>query len=390
MRLSFRENEVLGFVRVAMEEPMDYASSGVDIDLEAKAVASLIGSLASSSRAPGEIGAPVHLPGGFGGIVEFGDSCLVLATDGVGSKLQIASSVGQLGGVGFDCVAMNVNDLICVGAEPIAFVDYIAVPEANPLVHASLGKSLSHACNTARVTLAGGETATLPGIVKELDLSGTALGWFPKGGGITGESIEEGDVLIGLPSSGIHSNGFTLVRAVIERSGCSLEDACPFDPSHDSREISRFSEIEGVVTLAEVILNPTRIYVDPVVELVMESRTEGGVLSPGCIKAIAHITGGGLSNLLRLHTTLGWDIGMPLAPQPEFEWISEIGSVSSLEMHRTFNMGMGMVVAVSEVFADSTERWLSERLPGSRIVGRVVDNGGKVTHSDPEVVFSHY
>ena len=114
------------------------------------------------------------------------------------------------------------------------------------------------------------------------------------------------------------------------------------------------------------------------------------MLSPGCIKAIAHITGGGLSNLLRLHNTLGWDIGMPLAPQPEFEWISEIGSVSSLEMHRTFNMGMGMVVAVSEVFADSTERWLSERLPGSRIVGRVVDNGGKVTHSDPEVVFSHY
>ncbi len=369
---------------------MDYASSGVDIDLEAKAVASLIGSLSSSSRVPGELGAPVHLPGGFGGIIEFGDSCLALATDGVGSKLQIASEVGQLGGVGFDCVAMNVNDLICVGAEPLAFVDYIAVPEADPGVHSSLGGSLSLACNAARVTLAGGETATLPGIVKELDLSGTALGWFPKGTGITGENLEDGDVLIGLPSSGIHSNGFTLVRAVIERSGCSLEEICPFDPSHDSREITRFAGNEGGATLAEVILNPTRIYVSPVVELVLESRSGGGVVEVDSIKAIAHITGGGLSNLLRLHDTLGWEIDRPLDPQPEFGWISEIGSVNSLEMHRTFNMGMGMVVAVSEDFADSVESWLSERLPGSRVVGRVVSNGRLVTHSDPEVVFSHY
>ncbi|MBL52262.1 MAG: phosphoribosylformylglycinamidine cyclo-ligase [Candidatus Marinimicrobia bacterium] len=377
-------------MRCVMEEPMDYASSGVDIDLEAKAVASLIGSLSSSSRVPGELGAPVHLPGGFGGIIEFGDSCLALATDGVGSKLQIASEVGQLGGVGFDCVAMNVNDLICVGAEPLAFVDYIAVPEADPGVHSSLGGSLSLACNAARVTLAGGETATLPGIVKELDLSGTALGWFPKGTGITGENLEDGDVLIGLPSSGIHSNGFTLVRAVIERSGCSLEEICPFDPSHDSREITRFAGNEGGATLAEVILNPTRIYVSPVVELVLESRSGGGVVEVDSIKAIAHITGGGLSNLLRLHDTLGWEIDRPLDPQPEFGWISEIGSVNSLEMHRTFNMGMGMVVAVSEDFADSVESWLSERLPGSRVVGRVVSNGRLVTHSDPEVVFSHY
>ena len=388
--MSFRDNEVAVSVRLVMGEPMDYASSGVDIDLEAKAVASLIGSLASSSRVPGELGAPVHLPGGFGGIIEFGDACLALATDGVGSKLQIASKVGQLGGVGFDCVAMNVNDLICVGAEPLAFVDYIAVPEADPEVHSSLGESLSQACKIARVTLAGGETATLPGIVKELDLSGTALGWFPKGAGVTGENLEEGDILIGLPSSGIHSNGFTLVRAVIERSGCSLEDACPFDPRHDSREVRRFSENDGDVTLAEVILNPTRIYVDPVVELVLDSRREEGVVGPDCIKAIAHITGGGLSNLLRLHSTLGWEIEMPLDPHPEFQWISEIGSVSTLEMHRTFNMGMGMVVAVSEDCADSAERWLSERLSGSRIVGRVVSNGRRVTHSDPEVVFSHY
>ena len=390
MRTAFREDEVAISPRRTMEDPLDYASSGVDIDLEGRAVASLIGSLVRSKREPGELGAPVDLPGGFGGVIEFGESCLALATDGVGSKLQIANEVGQLGGVGFDCVAMNVNDLICVGAEPIAFVDYIAVPVADPEVHATLGASLSRACETARVTLAGGETATLPGIVKELDLSGTSLGWFPKGHGITGQNLKEGDVLIGLPSSGVHSNGYTLVRAAIERSGCSLEDPCPFEPSHYSREIERFSEANSRPTLAEVLLNPTRIYVDPVVDLVLESRRDGGVVGPESIKAIAHITGGGLSNLLRLHDSLGWHIDSPLEPQPEFEWISEVGSVAPVEMNRTFNMGMGMVIAVSEGSAEVVEEWIGNRLPGSRRVGRVVDNGRLVTHSDPDVVFSHY
>ena len=390
MRASFREDEVPTSTGRDMDEPLDYASSGVDIDLEGKAVASLIGSLARSKREPGDLGAPVDLPGGFGGVIEFGDSRLALATDGVGSKLQIANEVGQLGGVGFDCVAMNVNDLICVGAEPLAFVDYIAVPVADPEVHAALGVSLSRACETARVTLAGGETATLPGIVKELDLSGTALGWFPKGRGITGQNLEEGDVLIGLPSSGVHSNGYTLVRAVVERSGCSLEGPCPFDPSHPSRDIERFSGAEAHPTLAEVLLNPTRIYVEPVVDLVLESRREGGLVGPDSIKAIAHITGGGLSNLLRLHDNLGWHIDSPLDPQPEFGWLSEVGSVTPLEMHRTFNMGMGMVIAVSEDSSDAVEEWVRDRLPGSRRVGKVVENGRLVTHSDPDVVFSHY
>jgi len=371
------------------EPPLDYATSGVDIDLEAQAVSSLVGSIKSSARLPGELGAPVQLPGGFGGIVEFGDSCLVLATDGVGSKLQIANEVGHLGGVGFDCVAMNVNDLICVGAEPLAFVDYIAVTEADPIVHAVLGESLSKACMEARVTLAGGETATLPGIVKELDLSGTALGWFPKGKGVTGENLTEGDILIGLPSNGIHSNGFTLVRAVLDRSGLSLSDECPFEADCDFREIDRFSDSYGL-TLGEVLLNPTRIYVDPVVDLITEARMEGGVCGPDSIKALAHITGGGLSNLLRLHHSLGWHIDEPLTPQPEFRWISEVGGVSDLEMHRTFNMGMGMVVAVDANSAASISKWLEERLPGTRIVGYVTSGDRVVTHFNPEVIFDKY
>ena len=369
---------------------MDYASSGVDIDMEGNAVASLIAALGSSGRRPGQLGAPVPLPGGFGGVVEFGNSCLAMATDGVGSKLQIASQLGQLYGVGVDCVAMNVNDLICVGAEPLAFVDYIAVPKANPAVHSSLGASLSEGCSRARVTLAGGETATLPGIVKDLDLSGTALGWFPRGSSITGEGLKEGDLLIGLPSSGIHSNGYTLVRAVLERSGCQLENPPPFDSSHQSREIERFPDCVGEISLGEVLLNPTRIYVDPVVDLIMEVRDGQGICPEGSIKSIAHITGGGLSNLLRLHGSLGWHISEPLSVQPEFEWIAEVGAVSNKEMHRTFNMGMGMVVAVSPDAADSVSEWFAGRLPGSRVVGEVTGRGRLVTHFDPEVSFSDY
>jgi len=370
------------------DEPMDYASSGVDIDAEGRAIASLVDALGTSVRAPGEKGAPVPLPGGFGGIVEFGDSRLALATDGVGSKLQLASKLGWLQGVGIDCIAMNVNDLICVGAEPLAFVDYIAVPETTPEVHSALGSSLAEGCRLARVTLAGGETATLPGIVTELDLSGTALGWFPVGHSITGDRLESGDILIGLPSSGIHSNGYTLVRAIIERSEVSLNDVVPFDIDDDGR-ITKWTSDEGF-TLGEVMLNPTRIYVDPLVDLVLACREDRGPCSSNNLKAMVHITGGGLSNLLRLHDSLGWHIDDPLPVHPEFSWIADVGAVGSREMHRTFNMGMGMVLAVSEDSAEAVVQWLSKRLPGTRRVGSVNGSGRRVTHADPSVVFEHY
>ena len=375
--------------REAMTDPpMDYASSGVDIDAEGAAVASLVGALSSSIRKKGEFGAPVPLPGGFGGIIEFGDYRLALATDGVGSKLMIANELQRYDGVGIDCVAMNVNDLLCVGAEPIAFVDYIAVPKTNTKTHAILGKSLAEACNRARVTLAGGETATLPGIVTELDLSGTALGWFPKGGEITGAKIQNGDIMIGLPSSGVHSNGYTLVRAIVERSGFSLTEACPFDSNHENRSIERFEE--GEITLGEVLLNPTRIYVDPLVDLIKDCREGIGPCEISDIKAMAHITGGGLSNLLRLHDDFGWHIDDPLPILPEFKWLAKNGSVNNREMHRTFNMGMGMTIVVSKEKSISVEEWLNERLPGTRRIGYVHDKKREVTHADPEVIFSHY
>jgi phosphoribosylformylglycinamidine cyclo-ligase len=364
-----------------MAEGLDYASSGVDIDLEGNAVGALVGALSRSVRETGSPGAPVDLPGGFGGLVEFGDNYLALATDGVGSKLSIATKLGQWAGVGIDCMAMNVNDLLCVGAEPIAFVDYIAVPKPDPVVHAAIGASLAEACTRARVTLAGGETASLPGIVTELDLSGTALGWLAKGSEITGSNLKAGDVLIGLPSSGVHSNGYSLVRKVMEHSGYSWEDVSPF--SVDVNRIERFNE--GDLTLGEIFLNPTRIYCNPIVDLI-----QNGPCKTSEIHGICHITGGGLSNLLRLHDSLGWDISDPLPVHAEFGWIQKEGSVEDFEMYRTFNMGCGMIIAVDAAVSETVCEWLENRLMGSAIIGKVVDNGHKVTHVIPGVTFEHY
>ena len=369
---------------------VDYASSGVDIDLEGKAVSSLINELKSPPRLPGEIGSLIDHPGGFSGIIDFGDELLAMCTDGVGSKLMLASKLGQWENVPIDCMAMNVNDLICIGAEPIAFVDYIATPKPEPEVHAALGKGLAKAANIANVSLAGGETASLPDIVNELDMSGTSLGWLPKGDQLTGENIISGDALIGIPSSGIHSNGFSLVRKILDISKANLEEAPPFDPINKYREIERFNSTNEI-TLGEVLLNPTRIYVNPMVPLFEQSRKNNSPCKYNDIKGIAHITGGGLSNLLRLHPELGYHIDNPLPSLPEFDWIQKIGNVSDYEMARTFNMGMGLCVVVSSESANSILSWLEEsNISGCAIVGYVNDNGHRVTHINPDICFEHY
>ena len=373
-----------------MADKMDYASAGVDIDLEGSAVASLISSLGKSVRPSGTPGAPVDLPGGFGGLIEFGDHLLALATDGVGSKLQIASMLNQWSGVGIDCMAMNVNDLLCVGAEPIAFVDYVAVPKPDPEVHAALGASLAEACRLARVTLAGGETASLPGIVNELDLSGTALGYLKKGEAITGENLQTGDVLIGLPSSGIHSNGYSLVRKIMEVAGLQYTDDAPFDSSSPTRDIRRFNNSNDSITLGEVFLNPTKIYCDPVVDLIKTAQAEESGFSVDDIRGICHVTGGGLSNLLRLHDSLGWEIDDPIVPHPEFLWLAEIGRIDTWEMYRTFNMGCGMIIAVNLQCADKICSWLKKRMPGVKIIVKVANNGRKVVHSQLGIEYTHY
>lgn len=364
-----------------MSDPMEYAQSGVDIELEGKAVASLLSSLGKSSRKPGTFGAPVPLPGGFGGLIEFGEYYLALATDGVGSKLQIASAVQRYDSVGIDCMAMNVNDLLCVGAEPLAFVDYVAVPKPDPVFHQQLGASLAHACALANVTLAGGETASLPDIVNDVDVSGTALGYVKKGEQITGERIRSDDVLIGLPSSGIHSNGFSLVRAILKRESTDYLDAIPFERSMEHGELAS--------TFADVLLIPTRIYCDPLVRMLQSVKKEVG-FDRNDIHGLCHITGGGLSNLLRLHDSFGWIIDQPLPIHPEFTWLQERGNVTDWEMYRTFNMGMGMVLVVSKTAADRIVDWLKLQGTDAQIVGRVSQEGTYVLHTSTQSKYDAY
>lgn len=376
--------------------PLTYASSGVDIDAEGASVAALIGALGSGARprAPGTLGAHVAHSGGFSGLIEFGDRTLALATDGVGSKLMLAAEVGEYGSVALDVMAMNVNDLLCIGAEPLAFVDYIATPRPEPGVWAEIGRGLGRACGVARVSLCGGETATLPDMVKEIDISGTALGWLPKGEQIDGGGVGEGDVIIGLPASGVHSNGFTLARKVLEKSGVALADEAPFECGaggvRAGGEVERFVEGGEGVTMGEVLLNPTTIYVDPLVEFFQVARKGDAGFGYDGIHGLAHVTGGGLSNLLRLKKGMGYVIEDPLEVLPEFAWMQEAGEISNFEMYRTFNMGMGMAIVVSADMAENAESWLKERLPGSKIVGRV-NGSGKVTHAQfPDVVFQKY
>lgn len=384
------QNRVRGAYGVTGKERVDYASSGVDIDLEGKAVGSLVNELNSSPRLPGEIGSLIDHPGGFSGIIDFGDELLAMCTDGVGSKLMLASELGQWESVPIDCMAMNVNDLLCIGAEPIAFVDYIATPKPDPEIHAALGRGLAKAAKIANVSLAGGETASLPDIVTELDMSGTSLGWLPKGDQLTGETISSGDALIGIPSSGIHSNGFSLVRKILEISGADLRRSPPFDPSSENRDIVRFNSTNEL-TLGEVLLNPTKIYVHPMITLFQKCREENSPCKYQNIKGIAHITGGGLSNLLRLHPSLGYHIDNPLPSLPEFDWLQEIGEVSDYEMARTFNLGMGLCVVVNKESANSIVSWLEEAgVQGCAIVGHVNDNGHRVTHINPDICFEHY
>jgi len=353
---------------------MDYAASGVDIGLEAKAVSSLISALGSSVREKGTYGAPMGASGGFSGLIEYGDDALAICTDGVGSKLVLAEMSNRWGGVGIDCMAMNVNDLLCCGAEPLAFVDYIATPEPNEEIHAALGASLSEAARLSRVTLCGGETASLPDLVNMIDLSGTALGRVPKKKVIETSKIGEGDVIIGLPSSGFHSNGYSLVRAVLNENKIDLYSSPPFAQKWLGRE--RSSSID----LIDILLEPTRIYVDPLVPLFNVLRENSNSVQWEDLHGVVHITGGGLLNLMRVskHT---WVIDNPIPPPPEATWLTEIGGIEGDEALRTFNMGMGMVLVVAQLSAPAIIDFVRNNgCPHAQIVGHILENGTSVEH----------
>ncbi len=289
------------------------------------------------------------------------DLAIALCTDGVGSKLVVAEQTGRLGTVGIDCIAMNVNDLICVGAEPLAMLDYLAVEQPDPAALAAIAGGLKIGAEDAGIEIPGGELAVLPELIRGhpspngFDLCGAAFGTVAPGAIVSGETIAPGQALIGLPSSGLHSNGYTLARhALLEQGGLAFDDTP--------------AELGGA-SVADALLEPTIIYVRAILEL---------LASPIDVHGLAHITGGGLTNLVRLNDGVGFAIDTPLPVPPIFELVARCGNVEEAEMWDVFNMGCGFVAVVAEADAERAAALLSARHPGSARIGTVTDRAGQI------------
>ncbi|NVP54395.1 phosphoribosylformylglycinamidine cyclo-ligase [Mycoplana rhizolycopersici] len=313
---------------------LTYSDAGVDIDAGNLLVEKIKPAVRSTRRpgADGEIG-------GFGGLFDlkaagFSDPVLVAANDGVGTKLKIAIDADKHDTVGIDLVAMCVNDLVVQGAEPLFFLDYFATGKLDPDQGAAIVGGIAEGCRQAGCALIGGETAEMPGMYAggDYDLAGFAVGAAERGKLLPAGDIAEGDVILGLASSGVHSNGYSLVRKIVALSGLAWDAPAPFT--------------EGK-TLAEALMTPTKIYVKPLLKAIRET---------GAIKALAHITGGGfpenIPRVLPKHLAAEIDLDAVKAPSV-FSWLSKTGGVAATEMLRTFNCGVGMIAVVS---ANDVER----------------------------------
>jgi phosphoribosylformylglycinamidine cyclo-ligase len=300
---------------------------------------------------------PVLDIGYFANVVPVSDTLgVAISTDGVGTKLLVAQAAGRYDSVGVDCVAMNVNDVLCVGARPIALVDYIAVEEADPDLLGPLGQGIARGCELAGVSCPGGELAQVREMIRGVrpgrafDLVGTAIGTVELGRVLTGSDVRAGDLLLGLESAGLHSNGFTLARrALLEQGGLALD--------------ARVAELGG--TLADELLRPTRIYVKPILAVL-----DAGVT----VHALAHITGDGLFNLVRTTRPVGFDVEHWPEPPPIFGLIQRLGGIADEEMFRAFNMGIGFCLVVPPECADRASALLAEHGLTVHALGRATDD----------------
>jgi phosphoribosylformylglycinamidine cyclo-ligase len=304
-----------------MPEEMTYAKAGVDMDLESLAIGALAenlkGCLHNRDGRPGEVMAKI---GHFSSLIKIGeDLALAMGADGVGTKIILAHQMGKYDTIGIDLIAMNANDIICIGAEPLALLDYLAVEKPDPEVTAEIGRGLARGAEMAGITIPGGELATVPEVVRGLDLAGVVVGILHPSKAITGEGVRPGHVVVGLESSGVHCNGLTLARKVL------------------LGEYDMDEKVFGERTVGEELLEPTKIYVKEVLEVIREVE----------VKGLANITGGGLGNLDRL-TGYGFEIDPLPEPQQVFKEIQRLGKVSDKEMYRTFNMGVGFCIVVEE------------------------------------------
>ena len=336
--------------------PRTYRSAGVDIDA-GEALVDAIKPLARSTARPG---AEAGL-GGFGALFDlakagYRDPILVVTTDGVGTKLKLAIATGRHHEVGIDLVAMCVNDLVVQGAEPLLFLDYFASGRLDVETGRKIVAGIAAACREAGCALVGGETAEMPGLYADgdYDLAGFAVGAVERGAAITGAGIAKGDVVLGLASSGVHSNGFSLVRKVIADLGLELDAPAPFDPSR---------------RLGEALLEPTRIYV----------RSALAAARLGSVKGFAHITGGGLVENIPRILPHGLAAELDAATwklPPVFRWLHEAGQVPATEMARTFNCGIGMVAVAAAGDAEAVMGTLVAAGEQVRPIGRIVPVDG--------------
>jgi phosphoribosylformylglycinamidine cyclo-ligase len=339
-----------------------YAAAGVDTGQADAAVDALVGVLRTIELDRPSVSV---LPNGhYASVLRVAPNLgIAVSTDGVGSKIVVAEQADRLETVGIDCVAMNVNDLVCVGAEPIAMLDYLAVEQADPQALARIGIGLKVGAQAAGVEIPGGELAVLPELIRGhpsphgFDLCGTAFGTVAIDAIVTGADAQPGDAIVGLPSSGLHSNGYTLARrALLEEGGLGLDD--------------RPALLEGR-SVADALLEPTVIYVRAVLEL-LRSDIE--------VHGLAHITGGGLRNLLRLGgERLGFAIEEPLPVPPICTLVAELGDVPTPEMWDVFNMGCGFVALVPGDRADDAAALLGGHHPGTARIGTVTGDGGRLT-----------
>jgi phosphoribosylformylglycinamidine cyclo-ligase len=330
---------------------LTYAKAGVDTSKQKQAIRALAGELTFARRGDGR---PLTDFTQFAGLVRFRDHALAICTDGVGTKIEVANRLRRWDTIGIDAIAMNVNDCICVGAEPLAFVDYLAVAEPDPVVSKQIGKGLNKGARLANVTLVGGETAIMPEVINGMDLAGTCVGAVPVDEVVDGKKVRHGDVLVGLESSGPHSNGYTLVRRLLDMKGIALDGPCPGT---------------GGRTWGDVLLEPTRIYVRPVMTLL--DRVE--------VRGLANVTGGGLANVPRINPKRHYLVDTPPPVAPVFEAIHALGGIEWEEMYRTFNMGLGFCVAVPEDAADEAVKILNREGAAAQVVGRV-ERGRDLLH----------
>ena len=321
--------------------PATYADSGVNIDA-GNALVEAIKPLVRATRRPG---ADAEI-GGFGGLFDlrgagYRDPILVAATDGVGTKLKIAIETGILDTIGIDLVAMSVNDLVVQGAEPLIFLDYYATGRLDAAKGAAIVGGIAAGCRIAGAALIGGETAEMPGIYagEDFDLAGFAVGAVERDKVLPRADIVPGDVILGLASSGVHSNGYSLVRKLVANSGLAYADPAPFDRS---------------MSLGAALLTPTRIYVKPLL---------AAICTTGAVKALAHITGGGITENLPRVLSSGLAARIDLARisvPPVFRWLAHVGRIERGEMLRTFNCGIGMAIVASADAADAVAASLTE------------------------------